>query len=177
MKIPERNKGYKEGLINFCNYINNITPTKDLTILEIGSWTGVGMEIFANRFKEVTCIDPWVADKKDSLTIQYNVKAAEQIFNNRMKKYKNVTKLKGGWEDFIDKFISEKKMFDVVYVDMNKIFEDNLDCIIAFYPLTDKYISGHDYEKRFPGVVKAVNKAVGKPQKVFKDTSWIIKII
>lgn len=172
-KIPERNKGYKEGLINFVHWIDNRIPVKDLTILEIGAWTGAGTEIFANRFKQVYCIDPWKKDEKDSLTVRFNVKVAEKIFDKRMQRRNNVFKLKGDFRNYVNMFKEQEKYFDVVYIDMNKLFEDNVECLKSYLPLTLKYISGHDYEIRFMGVVNAVNKVIGKPDKIFKDKSWI----
>ena len=74
--IPERSKGYKEGLQNFINYISKDYNTKELSIVEIGVWTGAGSEIFAKSFKEVHCIDMWKPIKTDSLTIRFNVKEA-----------------------------------------------------------------------------------------------------
>lgn len=178
--IPERTQKYIRGLNEFVNYIDRITPVKDLTILEVGAWTGAGSEVFAKRFKEVHCIDIWCEDKNCGITVRYNIKKVEELFNQRKNKYKNIYKYKMSWEKFaeLQKVGKTKapKMFDVVYVDMNKIFEHNLNCLRTFYPITKKFIGGHDYEHRFPGVVKAINKFIGKPQFVFPDTSWIAPI-
>jgi hypothetical protein len=176
IKVPERNKGYIKGLNNFIDWIDNQTPVKDLTILEIGAWTGAGSVTFAKRFKEVHCIDAWKKDKRDDLTMKFNIEKAEEIFDKRKKEYKNISKYKGDWKNFVSSFNKKKQKFDVIYVDMNKKYQDNIDCWIAYYSMANKYVSGHDYEKRFPEVVKAVNKMFGKPQAVFMDTSWIIKL-
>ena len=178
--IPERNPRYIKGLTDFCKYINGIIPTKDLTILEVGAWTGAGSVVFAEYFKEVHCIDIWNKDKDCGITVRYNINKVEDIFNKRMHDHNNIYKYKMYWEDFAKKLktgeLKAPEMFDVVYVDMNKIFEHNLECLRAFYPITKKFIGGHDYEHRFPGVVKAVNKFIGKPQFTFPDTSWIVSI-
>lgn len=175
-KIPERTAGYILGLNNFIDWIDRQTPVKDLTILEIGAWTGAGSVTFAKRFKEVHCIDAWRKDKRDDLTVEFDVDGAELVFDKRKDKHKNIFKYKGDWKNFILEFKEKGKLFDVVYVDMNKIYKDNIDCWAAYFPLVRKYVAGHDYEKRFPEVVKAVNKMFGKPQAVFMDTSWVIKL-
>jgi len=180
MGIPERTPKYVNGLNNFIDYIDRISPVKDLTILEIGAWTGIGSETFAKRFKEVHCVDIWKKDKRCGITVKYDINKVEKIFDSRKAKYNNIFKYKGDWAHFIKKFKSKDadfpSSFDVIYVDMDKIFQDNLDCWIAYFPLAKKFAAGHDYENRFPGVVKAVNKMFGKPQQVFSDTSWVVKI-
>jgi len=174
--IPERTQKYIKGLTDFIDYIDRQIPVKDLTILEIGAWTGIGSITFAKRFKEVHCVDIWKKDKRCLITVKYDINKVEKIFDERKKKYKNIFKYKGDWKHFAKIFKSDDKCFDVIYVDMNKIFEENLNCLLAFYPLTREFISGHDYEDRFSGVKKAVNKIFGRPQLVFPDTSWIVKI-
>ena len=35
-------------------------------------------------------------------------------------------------------------------------------------------IAGHDYcDIKWPGVIQAVNEVLGKPTKVYQDTSWV----
>ena len=38
------------------------------------------------------------------------------------------------------------------------------------------FIGGHDYMDYFEGCVKAVDEVVGKPDKIFRDYSWIKRI-
>ena len=37
-------------------------------------------------------------------------------------------------------------------------------------------IGCYDYCEESPGVIKAVNEMFGKPDKVFSDASWIVKL-
>ena len=37
----------------------------------------------------------------------------------------------------------------------------------------DGVIAGHDYHKNWPGVMEAVDTLVGKPDWIYRDTSWI----
>jgi hypothetical protein len=154
MKIPERTKKSKSGLINYIKYIQSFYDTKELTILEIGSWTGISACIFAQYFKHVVCIDPWKATK--GINTKYNMKDVEDIFDNRMKHIKNIRKIKDKSENVVQK-INNK--------------------ILMWKDKTNLFISGHDYwRNKFPGVIKAVNEILGIPDKVFCDTSWIKKV-
>ena len=36
-------------------------------------------------------------------------------------------------------------------------------------------LCGHDYQGRFPGVIKAVDE-FRRPDKIFKDTSWMVQL-
>ena len=39
-----------------------------------------------------------------------------------------------------------------------------------------KWICGHDYCPGWPGVIKAVEEKLGKPDKTFLDGSWMKKM-
>lgn len=169
--IPERTQGSKKALREFCEYITAIHGINKLTILEIGSWTGASAEIFAQYFKSVTCIDPW-EETKGTISSQYNMKDVEAIFDNRIKKYTNITKIKARSEAIVDK----TGQYDIIYIDGEHTYEACKRDIKNFLPKARLYITGHDYDnKKFPGVVKAVDELLGKPIKVFRETSWIHK--
>jgi hypothetical protein len=172
MKIPERTKKSKSGLVNYIKYIQSFYDTKELTILEIGSWTGVSACIFAQYFKHVVCIDPWKATK--GINTKYNMKDVEDIFDNRMKHIKNIRKIKDKSENVVQK-INNK--FDIIYIDGIHTYEAVKKDILMWKDKTNLFISGHDYwRNKFPGVIKAVNEILGIPDKVFCDTSWIKKV-
>ncbi|MGM2776519.1 class I SAM-dependent methyltransferase, partial [Bacillus cereus group sp. Bce015] len=35
-------------------------------------------------------------------------------------------------------------------------------------------IAGHDYCNAYKGTIKAVNQCFGKPDKIYRDNSWIV---
>jgi hypothetical protein len=39
------------------------------------------------------------------------------------------------------------------------------------------FITGHDYHPVWQGVVDAIHEAIGEPEMIFQDTSWVKKII
>ena len=53
---------YAEGLIDMINWINTIRPTSEMRIIEIGSYVGESTMIFAENFKEVVSVDPYIND-------------------------------------------------------------------------------------------------------------------
>ena len=67
---------------------------------------------------------------------------------------------------------------DFAYIDGNHHYEyvkeDIQICLKKIK--NDGIISGHDYCEESPGVIKAVNEMFGKPDKVFSDASWIVKL-
>ena len=57
-----RSGHYKNGLEDLINYVNTFSDTKEMTIIEIGSYAGESTEIFAQNFKSVIAIDPFMND-------------------------------------------------------------------------------------------------------------------
>jgi predicted O-methyltransferase YrrM len=49
MRTPEQ----REGLEQMIEWINNVTPTSQMRIIEIGSYVGESTLMFAQNFKEV----------------------------------------------------------------------------------------------------------------------------
>jgi hypothetical protein len=159
-----------QGLRDLCKYIKN---TKEMSIIEIGSFSGESSEIFAQNFKEVWCVDPWGIKTADPVLKPF-IKDAEIQFNKLCKKYPNIKKVKE-YSIKLSEIIN--RTFDVIYIDGLHDYKNVFADIKAWKPYIKKHIAGHDYRKnKFPGVIKAVNQALGKPDKVFCDFSWIKKV-
>jgi hypothetical protein len=171
MKIPERTQKSKNGLIEFCKYVNDYYHTKALSILEVGSWTGISAEIFSIYFKKVICVDMW-KKIKNTITAKYDMEEVEKRFDKRIEKYKNIDKIKKSSMEAANMIRS----VDIVYIDANHSYLSVKKDIQLWWSKVRYFIAGHDYwPGKFPGVIKAVNELLGKPNKVFPDTSWIIK--
>lgn len=175
IKIPERTEKSKKTLIEFCEWLSRKYPTKQMRLVEIGSWTGCSMEIFADYFLQVVCIDLWESWKskdKDDISHKYNMSKVEKIFDDRVDGKRNVVKMKGLSSEQIEKY--PDKYFDICYIDADHSYE-GVKADILLCQKKSKMIAGHDYCLGFPGVIKAVNETVGIPLKVFSEGTWIAR--
>lgn len=163
-----------QGLIDLCNAFSYSVnkPTYEMTICEIGSYVGESTEIFANRFRSVFAVDPWMDDydPNDASCHHAPFTEVEKAFDKRMSFYPNVVKVKGKSEDVIPQL---QHKFDIIYIDGMHTYEAVRQDIINSYPKVAYALAGHDYSDNWPGVVKAVDELLGKPNFVFKDTSWL----
>lgn len=162
------------GLIDLCNFVSQALgrPTYELTICEIGSYSGESTAIFATRFKTVTAIDPWIDDydPNDATCHHAPLSEVEKVFDKRISFYPNVKKVKATSDDAVGLF-TEK--FDVVYIDGLHTYEQVKIDIQNYLPLTNFIISGHDYNKdNWEGVYRAINESLAQPIYTFQDTSW-----
>lgn len=159
-----------KGLRDLCNYIGN---TQNMSLIEIGSFAGESTEIFAQNFKVIYAIDLWSEKKADDCLKPF-MEEAELKFNKIAATYGNIIKIKGESIEISKNFLFKA---NVIYIDGSHDYKSVLEDIIAWKSHIINYISGHDYRlNKFPGVIKAVNKLLGKPDKIFCDYSWIKKI-
>jgi hypothetical protein len=182
MKIPERTKKYKQGLIDMIKWIDQFYSVKEMKIIEVGSWTGCASEIFAQYFHKVICIDLWKSNI-GGITNQYDMKEVEKIFDQRANKYKGIifkskiSSLEAA--KIYQESVKNKDLNilpDVVYIDANHYYKHIKQDIKIWKDIPTKFLCGHDYEHRFKGVIKAVNELLGNPHERFKDSSWIFKL-
>ena len=164
-----------QGLVDLCDFVSQALnrPTYELTICEIGSYSGESTSIFASRFKHVLAIDPWMDDydPDDAACHHLPFSEVEKVFDQRMSFYPNVTKLKATSDDAIAQIIGAR--FDIVYIDGLHTYEQVKIDIANYAPLTNFIVAGHDYNKTdWPGVYQAVNESFNQPIYTFKDTSW-----
>lgn len=194
-KIIMRLPGSIQGLKNMVAYINTISDTGSMRMVEIGCFAGDSTVIFIEAFKHVTAIDPWKSGIGD-ITDMCDM---DGIYKKFLKKIDPAVK----WKTFIDdageviekemknckiikdfsynyiKTLSKSKKYDMVYIDGSHKYADTIRDIKDWAPRIKKggFICGHDYRKKFPGVVKAVGEYFKKkPDKVFKDSSWLIRV-
>jgi len=169
-----RAKFAKSGLVDFCNYIPEECRG---AIAEIGSYVGDSTEIFAQYFEKVYSIDPFLNgyDDNDDSSHKYDMRIVEAQFDELCKQYPNIRKIKMKSENAVMLF--HDNTVPVVYIDALHTYDGVNDDIWRWYPKIRKggYLAGHDYQGRFPGVIEAVHK-FRKPDAIFRDTSWVIKI-
>lgn len=172
-----RPNDYAEGLKDLIYYVNQFYDTKNMTMIEIGSYAGESTLIFAEHFKKIICIDPYKNDydKKDPAINYMELNNVYDIFINRIKEHKNIELIK---KSSNQAFKSLKKInVDFVYIDgLHTYIQVKKDIENYSKIIKNGFISGHDYHENWHGVIKAVNETIGNPDKLFKDTSWIKSI-
>lgn len=172
--ITARSPKLKQGLIDLVKHIKKTHNTKEMTIVEIGSFVGDSTLIFAKYFKKVISIDPYEQKLFNHKLQKHKAEDIEKIFEDKIKNISNVVKIKNESLVFAKNFFH---MVDIVYIDGLHDYENVKADILAWKPKCKLFISGHDYWKtKFDGVIKAVNETVGLPDKTFQDFSWIKRI-
>lgn len=173
--VVMRTEKSKQALIDFCKHINNITPACKMEIIEIGSFAGDSTKIFCSWFKSVIAIDPWVSNIGD-ITDRVNMNEVYKYFIDNTRAFSNLRVIK----DFSYNAIHSFKNFkcDLVYIDGGHTYEEVKQDLSDWLPIVKNcgFIAGHDYCKKFPGVMKAVDEIIEIPDKIFPDSSWLKRI-
>lgn len=173
--IVMRNESSKQGLEDLCKYLNTICNTKEMIMIEIGAFQGDSTVIFSKYFKKVYSVDPWQNGLGD-ITNSVDMEETYNIYKDNIKPFDNIIPIRGFSVDVSNEF--KDQSFDFVYIDGMHDYKNVKQDILAWKGKIKKngFIGGHDYRGKFQGVVNAVNETLEKPEKIFKDTSWIKKI-
>jgi hypothetical protein len=173
MKLTMRNKNNIEGLLELISLLPS-----NILMAEIGCYSGESTELFlrSGKIQTLYAIDIW----EDSLGLfekkwpNHNFTEVEKTFDERLKNYENVVKLKMTMEEAK----TNLPLLDFVYIDGNHHYEfvkeDIKNSLSKLKP--NGIISGHDYHPSCPGSIKAVNEMLGKPDKIFSDGSWVVNL-
>jgi hypothetical protein len=176
IKLRENNN-LKDGLLDMIKYINSFSNTHEMDLIEIGSYIGESTVIFAEHFKQVYSIDPFIGeyDKDDFIGCKPNKEfdIYYQQFKLNTSKYSNIEHFKIKSDDFIS-----NNLFDIVYIDGEHSLEQVKKDIENFLPKIKKggFISGHDYYEDYGYVKPIVDQIFGKPDMAFQDASWIKRV-
>ena len=118
---PMRTESSKAGLLSMIEWVNAIRPTKDMTMIEIGSYAGDSTEIFCKHFKNVIAIDPWYTGA-GGIADAVNMDIVYDRFRERTKHFTNLDIRREYSYNECIKF--RAKSFDFVYIaDLHRIFE------------------------------------------------------
>jgi len=170
---------YMDGLKRLIQYVNSKTPTKNMEMIEIGSYAGESSELFAQNFKNVICIDPYLDDYDvNDITCSFaQMSEVRKVFEKRVSIYNNISLIPLLSDDAINVLIEGKK-FDFVYIDGMHTYEQIKKDITNYLPLIKEggFIAGHDFHPVYQGIIDGVRELLGDPDAVFQDTSWIKKI-
>jgi hypothetical protein len=161
------------GLDEIISMLNN-----NCTMVEVGCYQGESTLIWANSDKiiKIFAVDPWkdFYDPNDVASQRGNMKDVENIFDENIKDYSKIVKIKSTSVDASKNF--DNNSLDFVYLDGSHIYKDVVDDIKHWYPKIKKngFIAGHDIG--WSGVQSAIKDTLGKIDKQFSDSSWIVKL-
>jgi len=171
-----------KSLLQAIDYVSKSIDITQATMIEIGSFTGESTVMFAARFKKVISVDPFITYavvSQISTLRKYKQDKWDQVmetFKERTKPFANITHLRLLSDEAVEKI---NEPIDFVYIDGSHTYEQCKKDIQNYLSLIKEngIIGGHDYQKGFPGVVKAVNEVFGAPDIVFgTDGNWIKEI-
>lgn len=175
--------------INDIKELLSQIPENNLTLVEIGSFMGESMNLFAqsNKFAKIFCVDPWLPnyDSTDGCSFS-NFQEIETEFDNRAKNYSFVSKIKKFSIDAASDF--EDESIDIVYIDGMHTKEAVKNDIKVWLPKVKNtgYITGHDWYLKEGLLQSAIIESIGYPDYVCKhlhvdngysDGSWLKKKI
>jgi hypothetical protein len=172
-------QGQINDLLELIDYIEG----NNLILVEIGSFKGESMEIFANsgKFSKIYCIDPWKNGYDDDDTSSNVVQFVESFFDKRKEKYPFVEKIKMTSLEAADAF--QDTSIDIVYIDGDHRPEMVKKDIHKWFGKVkpNGYISGHDWYYRDGLIQKTIIETIGHPDHICEhvmyggngDGSWI----
>lgn len=181
-KVPRiRTDGSIEGLREMVS-----TLPDGLTIVEVGCYAGESTAVLAEKAKLLVCVDPWDPELFKSRPPGVTMDDVKLAFKVRMYPWRAILEARGGGLNIfsaksID--VAERhfdQSIDLVYIDADHFYASVVADIRAWLPKVKPggWIGGHDYndERWKPEVNRAVDEVLGKPDRVFKDCSWIKKV-
>ena len=173
MRSPE----YTKGLLDLINTIKKYRDTKEMTMIEIGSYAGESTLLFAKEFKNVISIDPFINDYDvNDVTCSYmELDNVYNVFKKNTENYENITHIRKTSDDAVLDLNNIK--VDFVYIDGMHTYDQVNKDIKNYLPLVmdDGFIGGHDYHPVWQGVMDAIIESLGVPNETFCDTSWLLK--
>jgi len=176
------------GLTDLVNHINGFGDTKDMHMIEIGSYTGDSTLFFSEHFRSVIAVDPFLDDydpSDDACNYAPFHKVYEE-FIRRTKDNPKIELIRFNSDEAVEIIANAAKklgakhlnLFDLVYIDGMHTYDQVKKDIQNYLPFIRKggFIAGHDYSSTWLGVIDAVNQTVGIPDQIFQDTSWIKRV-
>jgi predicted O-methyltransferase YrrM len=185
-----KNKKITEDYFSLNAYNFHLCLSKiknNFKYLEIGSYEGNSALFVANNFKNcdlICCLDTWKGSDEHT---NYNSEVIEKNFDNNLKDYNNINKIKDSSDNF---FLQNNNKFEVIYIDGSHLASQVYkDCMNAWrilkkngFLICDDYI-WHYYRKIKDNPCFAINtflRTIKNQYKIFIVTNnqlFIKKII
>ena len=170
MRTPEQ----REGLQNMINYLNTIRTTSEMRMIEIGSYVGESTIMFANHFKEVVSVDPYVNDYDlNDMACSYAPfdKVYQEFLRNTLPIH-NIKSIRDTSQNALS--LLREQEWDLVYIDGIHTLEgvwfdiENYKTIIK----SGGFICGHDYG--WGNVRHSIGQLLDDTvDSTFMDGSWV----
>lgn len=174
MRTPEQ----KKGLDDMIAWVNKITPTKNMNIIEIGSYIGESTTIFSDNFNIVVSIDPFINDY-DPNDEACSYASFDLVYKEFIKNTINRPNVKSIRDTSINAFdVLNGYKWDMVYIDGAHTLEGVWFDIKNYKDIikTGGFISGHDYG--WGNVRHNIGRLLDdKVDATFQDGSWIKQLI
>lgn len=167
--------GLSELILDLRTFLKH-NKFKGSNMIEIGSYMGESTMLFASSqlFNKIYAIDPYIGDEPFNSLSEITWKDVKEQFNINTRFFNNIELIQEYSQYAVSKF--EDKSIDFIYIDANHTYESVKNDLQLYLPKlkSNSVIAGHDYcDIKWPGVIKAVNEVLGKPNKVYQDSSWI----
>lgn len=150
------------------------------TFVEVGCKEGrtTGALLKALPELHVSAIDPWEpTPNADEDYSGWDFKAIEAEFWANVGEHKDrVTMLRTTSDEAVTMYWSPPQ--DIVFIDAGHDYENALADIRAWWPLVREggYLCGHDYQHKFPGVMRAVAESFPLMRvAVCPDSVWVVR--
>lgn len=172
-----RTSEQREGLQDMIDWINTISPTSEMRMIEIGSYIGESTLMFSHHFKEVVSIDPFVNDY-DPNDMACSYAPFDKVYSQFLKNTLPIGNIKS-IRDTSQNALSILKdgQWDLVYIDGLHTLEGVWFDIENYQTLIKPkgFLCGHDYG--WGNVRHTIGQLLDdKVDRVFKDGSWIKQI-
>lgn len=144
-------------------------------VVEVGSFAGESARIIAPMVGRLTCVDPYIHyPEADGWLAPGDLEEAKAAMLAFLDDARNVTLIQLPSVEAAEMF--KAGSLDAVYIDGDHSEEAVRADIRAWLPKIKPggWIGGHDYRAdcNMP-VIRAVDALLGKPAKVFADSSWL----
>ena len=141
-----------------------LTANASGIVIEVGTYTGASAEaiLASSSVKQLICVDPFNGSAGDHQTCVWSPEAVFAMLQARL--VKHVGRFTVMQTTSLNASCLLKDAFaDMVFIDADHSYESVKQDIQIWMPKLHfgGLMCGHDYESRFPGVVKAVQEFAG----------------
>lgn len=169
---------YANSTAGLVDMLREIRPIK--LAVEVGSFQGVSTHALSLFCETLYAVDPhdwqdWCHDEQ--IAREQDVRGK---FLGRLRNMPNVRYLQSHSVPASRAF--DDQSLDLVYLDGSHRLQDVINDVNAWLPKIKHggFLTGHDYipddAYDFISVMGALNATIGKPDKVYSDTSWLWRI-